>query len=463
MLVMRNFGYLGLHQAVYSKSSLRARDRLVDFSGELQVRRDAKPGDSAREDNEPRIVDDRTYMVAPWHKEYISEPAVNGGRNSISANKDSGSEALSASEQSGERDDSQFLPTTGDKATSKFYAREMAPVPLSPLKQMPPTGKSTHTGRGRGGRTGRSGPRELDIEPYFHTTFCNELLCQPRLLHKSPKGNITIKVELREIEWSPLHQTYLARIPKFGASMHNPRRGPFLVQHAFTACGFQAVNAHFLDEFKIKLPLLLESRSIGGGMQSGPLAMFFSVYKVGIKHKRSWVSTPRKGQSTRDPLTAESERKSCRLKMLSCGFLPITTSDTSCLIDDGLHDIKLAYTSEKCEDDPDRDSLLLHLITDHRSREGTFVTGRMMNESADDEDEKNMLDKDGSFFGSESAASETATEKSDITRSEASSGTVLTRSSSKREPMGLQVRQKKTYCSSHSILIVSHKHFRRTS
>ena len=31
MLVMRNFGYLGLHQVVDSSSTL-ARDRLVDFS-----------------------------------------------------------------------------------------------------------------------------------------------------------------------------------------------------------------------------------------------------------------------------------------------------------------------------------------------------------------------------------------------------------------------------------------------
>ena len=38
MLVMRNFGYLGLHSVVHSRSSL-ARDRLVDFTGEVQVRR----------------------------------------------------------------------------------------------------------------------------------------------------------------------------------------------------------------------------------------------------------------------------------------------------------------------------------------------------------------------------------------------------------------------------------------
>jgi len=52
MLVMRNFGYLGLHSAVFSKGSL-ARDRLVDFSGELQIRREEDDHD---EDNGPPCI-----------------------------------------------------------------------------------------------------------------------------------------------------------------------------------------------------------------------------------------------------------------------------------------------------------------------------------------------------------------------------------------------------------------------
>lgn len=426
MLVMRNFGYLGLHQAVFSKSSLRARDRLVDFSGELQVRRGVPPCDSTDEaDSSPHIADDRTYVVAPWHKEFVSEPAVNGGRNSASARALEGGSASVPGSQSGE-DNLKMGPNSEDKSTSRFYAREMAPVPLSPLKQLP-SGKAAAS-RGRTGRAGRAGHRELDIEPSFHTTFCNEMLCHPRLLHKSPKGNIAIKVELRELEWSPLHQTYLAHTPKFGPSMHNPRRGPFLVQDAFTACSFQAINAHFLDEFKIKLPLLLESRSIGGGLQSGPLALFFSVYKVGIKPKRGWhVSSD-----------ADSEQKKCRLRQLACGFLPITTSDTSCLIDNGLHDVRLIYTSEKCEDESGRNTLILTQLADHKSKECMYITGRTAAGNADEDDEKYRLDKDGSFFGSDSAPSETATE-SDMARSEASSSAGRTRSSSKRESMGLQV------------------------
>lgn len=433
MLVMRNFGYLGLHQAVFSKSSLRARDRLVDFSGEIQVRREVSSCDENGDDSSPHIVDDRTYVVAPWHKEYVSEPAMNGGRNCVSA-KSLESDIPSGHESQSEEHVSKTSPSSGDKSTSRFYAKEMAPVPL---KLMPSTGKSAAaTGRGRAGRTARSALRELDIEPSFHTTFCNELLCHPRLLHKSPKGNISIKVELREIEWSVIHQTYLAHTPKFGPSMHNPRRGPFLVQDAFTACGFQTANAHFLDEFKIKLPLLLENRSAGGDLKSGPLALFFSAYKVDIKPRRGWnVSTPRKGHSALVSSDTDSERKKCRLRMLSCGFLPITTSDTSCLIDNGLHDVKLMYISEKYEDDgPGRDTLILRQIAEHKSRESTYVTGRTAADTAED-DEK---DTDGSFFGSESAPSETATE-SDVAWSETSSGAGLTRSSAKRDPMGLQV------------------------
>lgn len=430
MLVMRNFGYLGLHQAVFSKSSLRARDRLVDFSGEIQVRREASKCDDAEGVSSPRIVDDRTYVVSPWHKAYVSEPAVNGGRNNVLP-RNSGSDMTKAESSESNEHVSKEKPSSCDKSTSRFYAKEMAPVPL---KLMNSTGKSAVSlGRGRSGRSGRSALRELDIEPSFHTTFCNELLCHPRLLHKSPKGNIAIKVELREIEWSELHQTHLAHIPKFGPSLHNPRRGPFLVQNAFTACGFQAVNAHFLDEFKIKLPLILENKAVGGGLQSGPLALFFTVFNIDIKQKRGWnVSTALKGHD------ADSEGKTSRRKMLSCGYLPITTSDTACLIDNGLHDVKLMYISQRCEvDQQDRDTLILSQIAEHKSREGTYVLGRTPMESGDDEDKQGQ-NPDGSFFGSESAPSETATE-SDVARSETSSGAGRTRSSTKRDPMGLQV------------------------
>lgn len=56
MLVMRNFGYLGLHSVIHSKSSL-AQDRLVDFTREVQVRRRTKTKDRVRsEEGDKREV-----------------------------------------------------------------------------------------------------------------------------------------------------------------------------------------------------------------------------------------------------------------------------------------------------------------------------------------------------------------------------------------------------------------------
>lgn len=79
MLVMRNFGYLGLHAVVDSKSSL-ARHRLVDFTGELQLRRRTKTDEMERRGR--RVAPDNYRVKLPaWHPQCIAEPVVNGGRN----------------------------------------------------------------------------------------------------------------------------------------------------------------------------------------------------------------------------------------------------------------------------------------------------------------------------------------------------------------------------------------------
>jgi hypothetical protein len=459
MLVMRNFGYLGLHSAVFSKGSL-ARDRLVDFSGELQVRKEEDREDDDEDSDSPRIAEGRAYVVSPWHKQFISEPAVNGGRNPVVAKKAITDVDVSTDDSSGE-----VASRTGehprDKSRSKFYAQELAPVPL---RLMPATSKSlTNVRKQRGGRF-----VQADVEPAFHTTFCNEVLCHPRLLFNAPKGNIAIKVEVREMEWSVLYQAFLAHTPKFGPSLHNSRRGPFLVHEAFTACSVEAVPAHFLDEFKMKLPLILASRSVGGDVDSGPLALFFSVYNVDIKSRIRWGSraekkpissidslsnTPRKGlrgQSSFGPESSdtEAERKKSRVDVLACGFLPITTSDTSCLVDNGLHDVKLMYTAEVfSEDDGGHGTLILNQIAEQKSRDGTFSSriespSPSAGDGGDDDSlsnvsEKHGTDADGSFIGTESVTSETATE-SDMSRSETSSAG-RSRSRKKRERMTLQV------------------------
>ena len=45
MLVIRNFGYLGVHSSIHPHSKL-ACDRLVDFTGDMQVRRRSEERES---------------------------------------------------------------------------------------------------------------------------------------------------------------------------------------------------------------------------------------------------------------------------------------------------------------------------------------------------------------------------------------------------------------------------------
>ena len=71
MLVMRNFGYLGLHRVVDGGSSL-ARDRLVDFSGELQLRR--KTHEERGSKTHRAQIDGCSTTLPEWKPEYVAEP-----------------------------------------------------------------------------------------------------------------------------------------------------------------------------------------------------------------------------------------------------------------------------------------------------------------------------------------------------------------------------------------------------
>lgn len=160
MLVMRYFGYLGLHAVVDKRSNL-GRDRLVDFTGELQVRlatdtREAGEKDKSRESFVSRLPN--------WHSRFIAEPAADGGRN---------------------RTDE--LNVKGSKGHK--YAQELAPLPL----QHSPSAVRVPVSSGKAG-VSRGRLHGDDIEPFYHLSFCNELLFHPRLLHNCPKGNIVIKV-----------------------------------------------------------------------------------------------------------------------------------------------------------------------------------------------------------------------------------------------------------------------------
>lgn len=189
MLVMRNFGYLGLHTVVDKKSSL-ARDRLVDFTGELQVR--MKKSQKLEDTAIAGKNDSFTVTLPKWHALYIAEPTVDGGRNLLNVE-----------------------PTKERASRSHLYAQELAPLPLqlTPSQRVGPPASKAGTVRGR--------LHGNDIEPFYFTSFCNEMLFQPRLLHNCPRGNIVIKVELREVEWKQDLNGYFAHLPRNGPSIHN--------------------------------------------------------------------------------------------------------------------------------------------------------------------------------------------------------------------------------------------------
>lgn len=343
MLVMRHFGYLGLHSIVHSMSSL-ARDRIVDFTGELQIRR-------RNEDDEPpsegsTVVDGNTYISPPWHNEYITEPTLFGGRNSVEIAQ--GKRQMLADLASPQT-------TWGDDPSrSPIYAIELAPIPL----QLTPPARRTLAGspdRLSSPRDSSHSLHSMDTQPFFHTSFCNELLCHPRLLHNCQKGNIIMKVEFREMEWKQDCNAYFAHIPHEGPSVHNPRRGPFLVQSAFTSCAVRSSDPHFLDEFKLKLPLHLKRKRKDSSVRT--LSLFFSVYHVKLSPKRKWAKRIQlaskkatwKGEFSDygDSVTECNDEAiasgKCRLELLSCGFLPITTQ--ACLVENGLHDVRMIYTA----------------------------------------------------------------------------------------------------------------------
>lgn len=332
MLVMRNFGYLGLHCVVHSKSSL-ARDRLVDFTGAVQLRR--------REDNDtrndymvPNVLDGMpgVQVVPEWHKGFIAEPTIGGGRIKNETLQDIGSE-----------------PSTA-LSTSPLYAQELAPLRLRATPVTRSSTASLKPQRGRGHHI--SGE---DIEPYFHTTFCNELLCYPRLLHNCPKGNIVIKVEMREVEWMPRYESFVAHLPLSGPAVHNPRRGPFLVQGAFSSCSARCLDPHFLDEFKLKLPLILNDIKDASN-SARQLSVFFTVYRLSFSSRKKWgkrfrsKKMGRKVDEVAGDIVGESPEEvdgstGCHLIQLSCGYLPLRSN--SAIVADGNHDVKMTQIARQ--------------------------------------------------------------------------------------------------------------------
>lgn len=333
MLVMRYFGYLGLHSVVRNKGSL-ARHRLVDFTGELQIRRIGE-GEIPHQSRSYPDRNHRDYVVEPWGAKYVSEPSSLLGRNIVPM-KTKHNMILSGLAIVDQPDN----PASAEALRkSPLYAQELAAIPL---QVSPSVGRSMMNPQ-RMSR-GRYGMQSSDSEPYFHTTFCNELLCTPRLVHNCPTGNIVTKIELREVQWNEELNSYVATLPKSGPCIHNHRRGPVFVSEAFTSCSFSSTTVSFLSEFKLKLPLVLCD-------PKNPLirlALVFSVYHVEIKPKKTWAERG-KVLSKQFGVNMQSspQKKKALLQPLGSGFLPITyNADTVCLIDNGLHDVKLCYDAK---------------------------------------------------------------------------------------------------------------------
>ena len=258
--------------------------------------------------------------TAGWEGEYTTEPAINGGRNSLGTSKSSG------------------------LTTHSQYAQELAPLPLrftapSVLASPPSVPKGRLHGH--------------DIEPTYYTTFCNELICQPRIIHNCSKRTIIVKVELRELEWNDSFNGYFAHLPLCGPVFHNGRRGPFLVQHVYSACSPRNKSGehHFVEEFKLKLPLDLKPRRKDG--TSRTLSLFFTVYGVKTGAKSKWKRT--KGLFNTHESSSDTK---ARLDQIACGFLPV--SSPNCLLDNGLHDVQVEYKARS----PPKDLMEQYLLPD---------------------------------------------------------------------------------------------------
>ena len=286
LLVTRYFGYLGMYSIIDRKSSL-SRERLVDFTGELQVKSDEDYFDTAIKEKCPVLGE--TYVLPPWRPNYKIEPTTFGGRSVVLPDGDGDMNKKS-------------MPRSS-------YAQELAPLPLENSVAEGYGSISSHAGKYDG----------LQI----HTSFCNELICQPKMLQGCLHSSVVIKVELRKLEWSRALNMEVA-VP-VTPSIHNPRRGEWLVQEAFTSCAIDISEPRFLDEFKVKLPLII------GEDSHEKIGLFFSVYNINMREKRRSSVFSKRDTSGHDNVTH-----------IGSGFLPLARDDSStCLIENGGYEVPI--------------------------------------------------------------------------------------------------------------------------
>jgi len=155
-----------MHSIIDKKSSL-SRERLVDFTGELQVKCQDDSTETATKERCPVLGE--SYVLPPWRPQYEIEPTVFGGRTVTPP-----------------------VVVDGDVKETKIprssYAQELAALPLE-----------NSVAEGYGNMASNAGKYDGLL---MHTSFCNELICQPNVLQGCSKDCVVIKVELRKLEWS---------------------------------------------------------------------------------------------------------------------------------------------------------------------------------------------------------------------------------------------------------------------
>lgn len=274
-----------MHSIIDKKSSL-SRERLVDFTGELEVICEDDIAETTTKESCPVLGE--PYVLPPWRSHYKIEPTVFGGRSVIP-------------------------PVVNDDVEEKktprsSFAQELAALPLE-----------NSVAEGYGSMSNNAGRYDgLQI----HTSLCNELICHPKMLQGCSNDSIVIKVELRKLEWCDALNSEVA-VP-VAPSIHNTRRGAWLVQEAFTSCAMNATDPRFLDEFKVKLPLIL------GENGQEKLGLLFSVYNINKRTKRRSSVF-----SIRDTSEGEDEH-------IGSGFLPLVRDDSSTsLIENGGYEVPI--------------------------------------------------------------------------------------------------------------------------
>ena len=360
MLVMRNFGYLGLHNVVHNRSSL-ARKRLVNMSGDLQLRLKAPEEQEEVDDDGVSSVGgddvDDSYVVDRGFVGFHSEATTMGGRNVVAIKTKgtiNGDEQLEQDRKGSSSGTTSADESGVDEGNSHLYAQEVGPVSLQEHKDTSMTLSSPTRVRGRSRQVHQS----TDAEPLFLSSFCNNMLVSLGELDNLGKGRIVVKVELREM--SRLKDGsggWEAHRPANSPCIYNQRRGPFLVHDIFSSCAEPTtrnnqgdrLKVSFTDEFKMKLPLVLP--------EERQLALFVSLYSVDLKPKRGWIGKravnllARKvaaASATDDQEStasgADEEDNGPKVEFVSCGFLLIQSALLPAhLIDGGTHEIDLSY------------------------------------------------------------------------------------------------------------------------